>query len=312
MFEIPKVPYEPNQEKRFRISDDEYSKERVWKIELFYKKMRDFFEVSMGLVLFGSLAKGKVLDMETKENADVDLTLFIDVDEYNEKYVENLKKSDTFLFFEKGRLNTYAESHRGKLLIETLDKIKREEEISSDENDIIHRELDIHKRNQFLYLFTIWHGYTDNEEMDVAKSSFSFRGKQSSDVERINHLQNIHDIQVLPIQKNGEFSILAQAELVKERMLQWNLHGTEIGLDIKKQDCMCIARMFGLDVGGGMKKYRQAFIKELVEMGVKGETLWMVVDRAIRLCERDNDIPNVLERQFPETLEKAVKYYSAK
>lgn len=143
MNEMPKMAYEPSQEKRFEISGDEYSRERIEMIRLFYDKLRSFFGVSMGLVLFGSLAKGKKLDVETKENADIDFTLFID-----------------------------------------------------------------------------------------------------------------------------------------------------------------------LDVGGGIKPYRQAFIKELLSMnGNAGEELWRIVDDSVRYCERNGIIPEGIEKQFPDTLQKAARYY---
>ena len=78
MNERPKIPYEPSEQKRFDISKDEYSRERLAVVKSFYETMRKSFDVSMGLVLFGSLAKGKELDAVKKDATDVDFTLFID------------------------------------------------------------------------------------------------------------------------------------------------------------------------------------------------------------------------------------------
>ncbi len=58
--------------------------------------MHQSLDVPMGLALFGSLAKGEGLDAEKKDASDVDFTLYIDLDEYKRKYIENLKNNKDF------------------------------------------------------------------------------------------------------------------------------------------------------------------------------------------------------------------------
>lgn len=311
MNEMPKIPYSPSQEKRFEVSEDEYSRERLKVAELFYDKMKQIFDVSIGLVLFGSLAKGKKLNHETKESADIDLTLFVDLDEYQDKYIENLRNNRDFLDFELRRLD---DSHHNatskKLMYESFDDIKTGRDINPNEKECIEKEFHIHSRNQFLFMLAMWHGYITNSSHEIRNDTFSFQGKQDSGVEKINHLLAIKDVQVWPIQFHGEFSILNQIEKVKNLTKREPLNETERDKYMLEQEKIGIARIFGLDVGGGMKSYRQAFIRDLLALSNKdGEALWSIVNDAVRSCERNNNIPQGMERQFPKNLQEAVRYY---
>ena len=68
--------------------------------------------------------------------------------------------------------------------------------------------------------------------------------------------------------------------------------------------------MFGLDIGGGMKPYRQAFVRErLLLPQEEGEKLWGIVNDSVRIRERTNTIPEHMEKQFPKTLQEAARYY---
>jgi hypothetical protein len=311
MNEMPKIPYSPSQEKRFDVSGDEYSRERLKVAELFYDKMKQIFDVSMGLVLFGSLVKGKTLNNETKESADIDLTLFVDLDEYQDKYIENLRKNRDFLDFELRRLDDSYHNTVGKTLIyEGFDDIKNERDINSNERECIEKEFRTHSRNQFLFMLAMWHGYITDSSHEIRNDTFSFQGKQDSDIEKINHLLAIKDVQVWPIQFHGEFSILNQVAKIKDLSQRNPTNKTERDSYMLEQEKIGIARMFGLDVGGGMKSYRQAFIRDLLVLSNKdGEALWSIVNDAVRSCERNNNIPHNIEKQFPDTLQKAAIYY---
>jgi hypothetical protein len=311
MNEMPKTPYLPSQEKRFDISKDEYSRERLKVAELFYDKMKQIFDVSIGLVLFGSLVKGKILDNNTKESADIDLTLFVDLDEYQDKYIENLRKNRDFFDFELRRLDdSYHNTTGKKLMYESFDDIKNGRDIDFNEKECIEKEFYIHSRNQFLFMLAVWHGYIMDSSHEIRNDMFSFQGKQDSNIERINHLLALKDVQIWPVQFHGEFSILNQVEKVKKLTKKDPLNGTERDRYIFEQEKIGIARIFGLDVGGGMKSYRQEFIRDLLTLPDKeGETLWNIVNDAVRSCERNNNIPYQLEKQFPDTLQKAAIYY---
>jgi hypothetical protein len=311
MNEMPKIPYSPSQEKRFEVSVDEYSRERLKVAELFYDKMKQLFDVSMGLVLFGSLVKGKTLNNETKESADIDLTLFVDLDEYQDKYIENLRKNRDFFDFELRRLDdSYHNALSKKLMYESFDDIKNGRDISLNEKECIEKEFHIHSRNKFLFMLAVWHGYITDSSHEIMSNTFSFRGKHDGSIERINHLLTLKDVQVWPVQFHGEFSVLNQVGTIKNLTREDSTTKTERDIYVLEQEKMGIARIFGLDVGGGMKPYRQAFIRDLLSLNsTDGETLWNIVNDAVRSCERNNNISKNIERQFPKTLQEAVTYY---
>ncbi|MCA9364631.1 MAG: hypothetical protein KC736_01935 [Candidatus Moranbacteria bacterium] len=315
MGEFPKVSYEPSEKKRFEISKDEYSRERLETIKTFYEKMQHSFGIPMGVALSGSLAKGKELDAEKKDASDVDFTFYIDFDEYKQKYIENLGRNKDFLDFESRRLDGVCHnSSDRKLLDESVQKLRNKEDLSLDEKEFLEKRLQNFNMDQFLFFLTVWHGYADFSDSEGISQDFSFRGKSRYPIERMNHLLRIKDVQVWPIQFEGEFSIKSQVERVKK--LRENIgdvedNQREYAVGRLDQERYGIARIFWLDIGGGMKLYRQAFIRELLLLpSEEGEKLWNVVNESVRIRERDNAIPEHMEKQFPKTLQEAARYYS--
>lgn len=75
-----KAPYEPSKMKRFEISEDEHSRERLRAVLEIYRELKEVFP-SIGFSLYGSLTKGKVLDETTKDISDIDLAVYVDRDE---------------------------------------------------------------------------------------------------------------------------------------------------------------------------------------------------------------------------------------
>ena len=140
MGEQLKFPYEPSEKKRFEVSDDEYSRERLATVKSFYETMHQSFDVPMGLALFGSLAKGKELDAEKKDASDVDFTLYIDLDEYKRKYIENLKNNKDFSEFEVRRLDGFCRDFsERKLLNGGIQKIREGQELTLEEENFFEK-----------------------------------------------------------------------------------------------------------------------------------------------------------------------------
>jgi hypothetical protein len=76
---MDKILYEADQRKRFSVSKDVYSRERLNSLMRVYKELKsEFPSMEIGLSLFGSLSKGKVLDAteESQKSADVDLGVY--------------------------------------------------------------------------------------------------------------------------------------------------------------------------------------------------------------------------------------------
>jgi|GEM_PF-3947604 len=75
-----KTPYTPSSNKRFEISEDQFSRERIRALTEVYKELKETFP-SIGFSLYGSLTKGKVLNEHAKEVSDIDFAVYLDKDE---------------------------------------------------------------------------------------------------------------------------------------------------------------------------------------------------------------------------------------
>ncbi len=73
-----KSPYRPAPHKRFYISPDPDSRERVQTLYATVQEMRRTIPFFAGVTLFGSLSKGKPLDQDTAAETDIDIFAFID------------------------------------------------------------------------------------------------------------------------------------------------------------------------------------------------------------------------------------------
>ncbi len=83
-----KIKYEPSTRRRYDISPDEISRERVkWYMRAF-KDFRAQFPVPVTITFFGSLTKGKVLDETIAHHSDVDAHIFIDAEAFATKTEE--------------------------------------------------------------------------------------------------------------------------------------------------------------------------------------------------------------------------------
>lgn len=94
MHEIPKkFPYAPPTEKRYAISRDSTTQERIELVRDLQKKLTEHFGIEIGITLFGSITKGKDLsDSEVAAVSDIDCNIFFDGDYISEHYNELLEK----------------------------------------------------------------------------------------------------------------------------------------------------------------------------------------------------------------------------
>ena len=182
-----------------------------------------------------------------------------------------------------------------------IQKIREGKELTLEEKNFFEKKLQKFNFDQFIFFLAVWHGYADISRSDGTPQKFSFRGKPQYPIERMNHLLRIKDVQVWPIQFEGEFSIKNQVQKVKnlcESVSKGEGDQREYVLD---QERCGIARIFGLDTGGGMKPYRQAFVRELLFLPQEeGEKLWGIVNDSVRIRERANAIPELWKSSFPQ------------
>ena len=82
-------------------------------------------------------------------------------------------------------------------------------------------------------------------------------------------------------------------------------------------DNLVLANYFTLSIGEAVKKYRDKFLKELATMqNTKNEKeakeIWNKIRKCVELVERRGQIPEKAKRQFPQTIEEALKFYEVK
>src|SRR3989344_7067304 len=91
-FQYNKVLYQRSQRKRYEISRDAFSKERISVLRELQAELSEKLPVSLSITVMGSLLKGKKLDSEeTAENTDMDLFVHIDKEELNNLSDDQLK-----------------------------------------------------------------------------------------------------------------------------------------------------------------------------------------------------------------------------
>lgn len=88
---VEKISYIPSSRKRFDVSFDEISRQRIAWYARAIREFRAVFPIPSVATLFGSIIKGKVLDDQTAIHSDVDLRIFFDADAF---YTETDKLVD--------------------------------------------------------------------------------------------------------------------------------------------------------------------------------------------------------------------------
>lgn len=249
-----KIAYTPSENKRFEISPDPFSRERVQALHAAYNQLRaEIPDVSIAFTLGGSLAKGKVLTEETAKAADIDLHYFIDKDELHAHAPEvaSLASSLTGRSFgsdEKG----------GKRAAAGLVERALNRPLQDGSNLLAHCE-------RFY--------------VDLLRGSASFI---------------------------DDHTIFDKVTLHREELKNWDFYYLRVTPKL-------IGQYFSLDIGGGMRKYIQSFLRQLEMQDAKvpgdAEALWQTTRKAVEKYERGDVIPSNVIRQFPQTYEDACKYY---
>ncbi len=248
------MPYEPSRTKRFEISADAISRERLKTLHGAYQDWKQKLpEVGIGFTLYGSLSKGKVLDAESAKHSDVDVRLFIDQ--------QDIERS-----------------------LATLP-----EEIMQHYYDIATAEAKVQMNPE-----TAWRAVADLMRRDITQ--------------RFAELATPTDCSVSaqPIAMHGDHSIAQHMEHYLYPAIDQDPSDPS-----NFADGYTIASYWHLDVGGGMRPYRKAFLEELKrhETPEEQERIWSTIHDAIISVERAANIPEQIAKQFPATFADACQYY---
>ncbi|MCW1930645.1 MAG: nucleotidyltransferase domain-containing protein [Candidatus Kerfeldbacteria bacterium] len=266
--------YRASERRRFEISRDPFSRERAVLLKQLYLELREQFpDVRIGFTLFGSLSKGKVLNAETAKTSDVDVHVFIDE--------HDLKK-------------------RG----ETLP--------SNDPFERLRRDLDIgaqQVRRQFSGDEMPMPVYHAGDPIDRYCSTMITHATRSRLSVPTSCAPQVHMI-ALNVEgdrtRNDIFSRAMEAFLynsMKEGVKNRGLGASFLGAPPMPLD---IAAPWFLDIGGGMREYRQEFLRQIQGY----PQYWEPIVAAMDAVEREsNQLVSPTGRPFPRTYAEAVKYY---
>ncbi len=249
-----KIPYHPSERKRFDVSPDQISRERLRVLKTEYDRWHQRLpEIGIGFSLFGSLSKGKALMIETAALTDVDLHLFIDLDDVT--------------------------THAAELFVNGSDFARSRDYINRHQTD---DETPINPN---------WDAVAHTIGSDL-RERFYDRPNSIADLAVQDH----------PIQRRGPLSILGTVE----RYLEPDPYDAV--------DYFQLAAPWHLDVGGGLKPYRQAFLRELSSDRFtpnKRDKYWLTIAQAVAEVERygQANIPETIRKHYPRTFDEAVQYY---
>ncbi len=266
-----KVSYTPSHTKRFEISHDTISRERLNAIATTVRELRKKHTFVVGSVLFGSLSKAKQLDEHMARKSDVDLIIYIDTDELKINYDA----------FEQDR---------------DSERFNEWEEIDKE----LHEHYDPRSDDEkMLELTSQYIG-------DIAENMFKAKISKKSRLPK-----NIGFV-VKPISLTGGYSI-------HERFRQvFRYHNLESFINSKSYNLeplhySSVALPWALDIGGGLTKYRRAYLAQLQQLDPQErEQEWRVTMHIIRFYERQGSIPEKIKTQYPESYAEALKYYGVK
>jgi len=284
--------YVPSPHKRFEVSKDENSRARIKDLNDVVKDIQNNLlftdekgveqSLHFGLTLGGSLAKGKVLTDETASLSDIDLILYVDVDDENLllDFVRLHPDSEIAKEFE----NTTV-SYR-----ELFGPTKYLPPESDEEKSRRERQYAI-----------------ENTLSNYVSKKILQKLSDRKDALRLEILPNFSSATstVQPIALSGSWSILSR---VSSGIANMEYEGMSRGYGNTRQ--YNIAALWRLDVGGGMKRYRIAFFEQLQKLEREiAEKHWGIVAEAVNLNERKKNIPETMKGKFPQTLDEAFRYF---
>ncbi len=267
-----KVDYNSSEHKRFEISQDRYSRERIRNLKEMFTELKKDLNIDLGMILFGSLSKGKALNHKTHNLSDIDVTIYINQGQFKKKCFSFIKEKKLTQEFKEelilAKNNSFSVSQAQKSL---QNKTKPN---SYDSENL--------KKLKFIAAKKI-----------IDKFIFNKFEKLFPDIE-FNAYRDV-DIQLI------------DDSSIKDSINQ--LIGSVDTADYEG-NVFQLARYFALDVGGGMKKYRQNFLNSIAKYAkTERDRIWTMVSDAVVSFERKNNIPISIRSQYPKTYEQACKYY---
>ncbi|MBT3417043.1 hypothetical protein HOE22_09760 [Candidatus Woesearchaeota archaeon] len=256
--------------KRFTFSKEQFAKERIEAIKESISELKEDDSSILSFCMYGSMVKGTI-----KPESDIDGFLFVDADlseEEHQQHNENL-----------------TENEKSKSKIETffIEKI----------NDQYTKKLHETLKSQ-----------ANLTEEQVAHAKIRPINEEIID-KHINFIE-------VGLQNEREY---------KKRYDEWDKNLDSKTTDFNKLDeylkarpehpestapSTTLAGMFHLEIGGGIRKYRDMLISKLESMEQDGEKIWQEIIKSTEMFEQN--LSSGTEKKYPRTLDEAKKVYGLK
>lgn len=265
--------YTPSSEHRFVLSSDPISQQRYQALLRAHRDLVAGIPFFVGIVLAGSLSKGRVLGPQT--DADVDVHGFVDIDELLTQKVALIAGSTEFAVNFRSSL---------RILAEVRKQIGEQEE----QGTFLAVAKSHLERGVAEAFRARWVGLSG----DHLALTFPDRAPKI-------------DAQIYPISfdSNSDYSLYQMVRQHEVNIIS--------GFEKQSKDGFILGKAFGWDLEGCLRPYRQSFFDEL-EMRSDKKALWKLVNRTVTYAERrykGGKIPKRLGPFYPETFEEAKAYY---
>lgn len=258
-----KVPYEPTLKRRFELSQDPFTQERVKALLKAYRELRQDVPFFAGMTAFGSLTKGKVLNAESAKKTDIDLFLFVDREKYDAMIGEFIERDEFKKIYDE--VVAHRPAALGSSEFVRFSNIERavNEYLNERIERIVEASIDSERRPDTL--------------VEYGAGPFHFISSNSDEPESIFGWVT------------DDFGGLPASPL---------------------EDNVFIAGPLLFDIGGGMRPYREAFMKKTLALPKdKQDKYWKLTVNAMRIWEREGKSPPELADWYPDNFQDAVKIY---
>lgn len=262
-----KHPFPPSQEKRYEISPDIFSRDRIQAVYKTVMNLKAQYPFVAGLTVYGSLSKNKFLQFSDMGKTDIDANLFIDVD--------ILRDFQSQLHEDEKYLNEF----------ELVQKDMEEEGIEKPSLDEIE--------------FRTIRNFITDRFAEICEGTGTMFAETCSAV----------TLNVRRIAFEGPYSL-------QERSFIHFPHpsfGDPDNIETQRE-LNTIAAAWTLDVGGGLKPYRDRFLSALGQLDPQiTEQRWQFIRRISIKWERnrweqEDSVPEKIRSQYPATFQEAIRY----
>lgn len=272
------MPYVPSQQYRFEVSRDLFSLDRIDAVSKINIALRNHVPFYAGIVVFGSLSKGKYLNSHTADYSDIDIRAFIDADEVIEQYTSFADKDGIFNRELERQIEDYASFLNNMTARRT--SYTRQQVLAQAPFIPLRVATDYTNQQVKLGITRLLQPF-NRPEVFTETQLIGLKGDYSL-------LETIKGLQAMDPLDNNLQRIISQAT-------------------------KAIALPFGLDIDGGLTKYRKGLIDDMVELSPEDrEEKWRLVNDCVQLWERFDDIPERARYFYPQTFEDAKAWYGGK